>query len=75
MFGFTFPKQSRITATAVPTLGFLLATLVSLPAQQAPPPPPSYVVDVISGGKRESKTFSSPDQSTGESNGQPAQSH
>ena len=48
---------------------------VSAPPKQAPPPPPSYVVDVISGGKRESKTFSSPDQSTGESNGQPAQSH
>jgi pilus assembly protein CpaB len=47
----------------------------SAPPKQAPPPPPSFVVDVISGGKRESKTFSSSDQSTGESNGQPAQSH
>jgi pilus assembly protein CpaB len=49
---------------------------VSAPAKQAaPPPPPSYTVDVISGGKRESKSFPSPEQSTGESNGQPAQSH
>jgi pilus assembly protein CpaB len=48
---------------------------ISAPAKQAPPAPPAFVVDVISGGKRESKSFSSPDQSTGESNGQPAQSH
>src|SRR6266849_3511850 len=41
MFGFTIPKQSRITATAVPTLGFLLVTLVSLPAHQATPEKPA----------------------------------
>lgn len=40
-----------------------------------PAPPPSFVVDVIAGGKRENKTFPSLEKSTGESNGQPAQSH
>jgi pilus assembly protein CpaB len=39
------------------------------------PPPPPFVVDVIAGGKRENKTFPSLEKSTGESNGQPAQSH
>ena len=35
-----------------------------------------YVVDVISGGKRENKTFpNTAEKSTGESNGQPAESH
>jgi len=43
------------------------------PKPAAAPPPTSYVVDVISGGKRENKSFPSPDQTTGESNGQPAQ--
>lgn len=37
--------------------------------------PPSYAVEIISGGKRETKNFPSTDQSNGESNGQPAQSH
>jgi pilus assembly protein CpaB len=40
-----------------------------------PAPPPSVMVDVISGSKRETKSFPSPVQSNGESNGQPAQSH
>lgn len=44
-------------------------------AAPKPSAPPSFVVDVIAGGKRENKTFSSPEQSNGESNGQPAQSH
>jgi pilus assembly protein CpaB len=46
----------------------------SAPAAKPVPPAP-YVVDVIAGGKRENKTFPSPDHSTGESNGQPAKSN
>jgi pilus assembly protein CpaB len=49
--------------------------VVSAPPKQPPAPPAPYVVDIISGGKRESKSFPNSDQSTGESNGQPAQSH
>jgi pilus assembly protein CpaB len=44
------------------------------PAKPAAAPAP-YIVDVIAGGKRENKSFPSPDHSTGESNGQQAQSH
>jgi len=40
----------------------------------APPAPASMVVEVIAGGKRENKTFTSTEKSTGESN-EPAQSH
>jgi len=47
---------------------------VSAPVKPAAPPAP-YIVDVIAGGKRENKSFPSPDHSTGESNGQQAQSH
>ena len=35
--------------------------------------PAPYIVDVISGGKRENKSFPNPQVTTGESNGQPAQ--
>jgi pilus assembly protein CpaB len=45
----------------------------------APKPPAatpfSYNVEIIAGGKRETKNFPTADQSNGESNGQPAQSH
>jgi pilus assembly protein CpaB len=44
-------------------------------ATPKPAAPAPFVVDVISGGKRESKSFPTSDQSNGESNGQPAQSH
>jgi pilus assembly protein CpaB len=44
------------------------------PAAHKAAPPAPFVVDVISGGKRESKSFPTSDVN-GESNGQPAQSH
>jgi pilus assembly protein CpaB len=43
------------------------------PKPVAPAPPPGYDVEVISGGKRETKTFQNPAQAAGESNGQPTQ--
>ncbi len=46
-----------------------------VPAAPKPTPPSPYVVDVIAGGKRENKLFPNLEHSTGESNGQPAQSH
>ncbi len=39
------------------------------------PPPSTMAVEIIAGSKRETKTFASPEKSTGESNGQPAQTH
>jgi pilus assembly protein CpaB len=39
------------------------------------PPPPGFDVEIISGSKRETKTFQNPAQATGESNGQPTQNH
>jgi pilus assembly protein CpaB len=44
------------------------------PAPKATPPPP-MAVDVISGSKRETKTFANPDKSKEESNGPQAESH
>jgi pilus assembly protein CpaB len=44
------------------------------PPAPKPVPPSPYVVDVISGSKRENKTFPS-EKTTGETNGQPEQVH
>jgi pilus assembly protein CpaB len=41
------------------------------PKPAAPPPP--YVVEIITGSKRETKSFPNPEQSTGESNGRTSQ--
>ena len=40
-----------------------------------PTPPPPFAVDVIAGGKRETKTFANPANSTGDSNAPKAESH
>jgi pilus assembly protein CpaB len=48
---------------------------MSAPPKPPAPSPSSYAVEIISGGKRETKNFPGTDQSNGESNGQPAQSH
>jgi pilus assembly protein CpaB len=44
------------------------------PAAPKPAPPAPFIVDVISGSKRENKTFPS-EKTTGETNGQPEQVH
>ena len=64
LFGSTPPPQERRPSVAAPK-----------PSVAAPPPSTGYVVDVISGGKRENKTFPNAEPTTGESNGQPAQNH
>jgi pilus assembly protein CpaB len=64
LFGNTPPPQERRPSVAAPK-----------PSVVAPPPSTGYVVDIISGGKRENKTFPNAEPTTGESNGQPAQNH
>jgi hypothetical protein len=44
------------------------------PPAAKPVPPAPFIVDVISGSKRENKTFPS-EKTTGETNGQPEQVH
>jgi pilus assembly protein CpaB len=48
---------------------------IPAPKPVAPPPPPGYNVEIISGGKRETKSFQNPAQAAGDSNGQPTQNH
>ncbi len=48
---------------------------VSMAPKPRAPVASSYAVEIIAGGKRETKSFPTTDQSNGENNGQPAQSH
>jgi pilus assembly protein CpaB len=64
--------QASLFGVNAPPAPMVEKRAVAAPKAAAPPP---YVVDVISGGKRENKSFPNPAVTTGESNGQPAPKH
>ena len=63
--------QASLFGVSAPPLPMMERRASAAPKPVAAPAP--YIVDVISGGKRENKSFPNPQVTTGESNGQPAQ--